>query len=439
MPWAGARHRGAAPPGPEPPARRPRGVHAPLKEDSGNLQPGFIPTVQPVAAAPGGLRIARTHPYPPPPHGTDPVSVARPGLRSSLWCLAAAVLLWAVPAPPARGEGLDPAGRAFAERMVQGMPAYEPGPPLRGVVRLWGHGSFSRPFMRLLVARWTRGFARFQPGVTVVEDTYGTSSAIPALGFGAGNLAILGEEILPEAVDTFNRLKGYPPFGIDIATGSVDVRNFDYAQVFFVHRDNPLRRVTLAQLDGIFGAEHRRGPSAIRTWDQMGLGGPWVGRPITPYGWKTDDSFGFYLETTLLAGSHRWNAALREFVHITRPDGSILDHGQQILDALALDPAGIAVSNTRYAGPGVRALALAGDEGGPYVEATAETLITGRYPLARRIPAFMDRAPGAPVEPAVRAFLLYILSREGQRDILDDGRYLPLTPAAALVQRGRLE
>ncbi len=329
---------------------------------------------------------------------------------------------------------------AYANQVVAQLPSYQPGPAPAGVIRLWGHGSFSRPFMRLLVARWAKGFARFHPDITIREETYGTSSAIPALALGAGDLAILGEEILPEAVDTFRRVKSYEPFGIEIATGSVDVRNFDYAQMFFVHQDNPLAQLTLVQLDAIFGAEHRRGaPANLRTWGQLGLTGEWADKPITPYGWKTDDSFGFYLEQTLLAGSHRWNAALREFGHIVRPDGTIYDHGRQSLDALAHDRYGIAVSNIRYAGPDVKALAVAEKDGEPYVAVTAETLIDGKYPLTRRIPAFLDRVPGQPVEPKVKEFLRYILSREGQQDILDDGRYLPLSAEARREQLKKLE
>ena len=342
----------------------------------------------------------------------------------------------------AAGSVLADEGRnasSYANQVVASMPAYQPQPAPAGVIRLWGHGSFSRPFMRLLVARWVKGFARFHPDIRIEEDTYGTSSAIPALALGAGDLAILGEEILPEAVDTFKRVKRYEPFGVTIATGSVDVRNFDYAQMFFVHKDNPLTQLTLVQLDAIFGAEHRRGPRSIRTWGELGLKGEWGDKQITPYGWRTDDSFGFYLEQTLLEGSHRWNSALREFKHINRPDGTIYDHGQQALDGLALDRYGIAVSNIRYAGPEVKVLAIAERDGLPYVSATAESLIAGQYPLTRRLPAFMDRVPGQPVEPKIREFLRYILSREGQQDILDDGRYLPLSAGTAAEEGRKLE
>lgn len=329
------------------------------------------------------------------------------------------------------------ANEPAAERAVQAMPPYRPGQIVEGTLRLWGHGSFQRPFMRRLVTYWEEGFQRFHPRARFEFDMYGTSSAIAALSAGAGDLSILGEELDPGDAALFRLFTRRELQSLPVATGSVDVRNADYAQMFFVHRVNPLGRVTLAQLDGIFGAEHRRGPRNLRTWGDLGLTGPWADRPIHPYGWAIDDSFGIYLERALLGGSHRWNNELREFRHLPRPDGSIYDHGQQILDALARDPDGIAVSNVRYAGPEVKALALAGDERGPYVSVTAASLIDGSYPLTRLIPACFAAPAGAPLDPKVREFLRYILSREGQADIVRDGSYLPLGPgvaAAALAQ-----
>jgi len=358
------------------------------------------------------------------------------GLFLGTLAVSAAFAQATTPAVFQRPLGTPDAATAF----VESLPAYAPPPEkLSGVIRLWGHGSFKRPFIRRLVGFWTKGFNRFHPDCKIEEALYGTSSAVPALFLGVGDLALLGEEILPEAVESFERVKHYAPFGIEVATGSVDVRNFDYAQIFFVHRDNPLASLTLAQLDAVFGAEHRRGPANIRTWGGLGLTGEWADRPITPYGWRIDDSFGFYLESTLLAGSHRWNPALREFSHVNRADGTIYDHGQQALDALARDRFGIAVSNVRYAGPQVKALAVAVREGGPAIAVTKETLIAREYPLARVIPIFLDRPPGQPVEPSLREFLRYILSREGQQDIVNDGGYLPLSAEAIAAQLKKLE
>jgi phosphate transport system substrate-binding protein len=328
---------------------------------------------------------------------------------------------------------------SYEVRLVETLPAYFPEKQVSGVIRLWGHGNSKLPWMRHLVTLWEEGFRKFHPGVSIDYRMYGSSSGIPALFTGIGDVAILGEEIQPEAAAAFEKVKHYPPLGLEIATGSVDVRNFDYAQQFFVHKDNPLAHLTLAQLDAIFGAQHKRGDRNIRTWGQLGLSGVWADKPITPYGWAIDDSFGIFLQQYLLGGSHEWNCALRQFIHIYQPDGSIYDHGQQILDALANDRYGIAVSNIRYAGPNVKPLSLGLTPSGPFYQATKQTLVEHKYPLSRTIPAFIDRAPGTPLDPRIREFLRYLLSREGQRAITADGRYLPLSPAMISEQLRKLQ
>ena len=319
------------------------------------------------------------------------------------------------------------------------LPAYQPQRKVAGVIRLWGHGSFRRDFMGKLVKHWEEGFARYQPDVRFEYRMYGTASSIGALYAGVGDIAIRGEEIFPFETSAFERVLGYPPFSVDIATGSLDVQNMDYAQVFFVNKDNPLSQLTLAELDAIFGDEHRRGPKNIRTWGELGLRGPWARQRIHVYGWSIDDDFSFYLQTAVLAGSHHWNCELKEFRRITRPDGTVVDAGLQILDALAHDPYGIAVSNLRYANPQVKPLALAVRPGGSYVAATKENLVHRSYPLTRIIPAVINRAPHTPIDPKVKEFLLYILSRDGQADIVREGGYLPLSAESVREQRKKLE
>jgi phosphate transport system substrate-binding protein len=322
---------------------------------------------------------------------------------------------------------------------LESLPHYQPQQNVAGVIRIWGHGSPKNNFVGRLIKSWEQGFRKFQPAVQIENKMYGTASAIGALYTGVADMTILGEEIHAPAAAAFERVMHYPPLGIEIATGSLDVRNFDYAHVFFVHMDNPLSKMTLTQLDAIFGSEHRRGPYNIRMWGELGLTGEWSSKPITPYGWRPDDDFATYLQDALLMGSHKWNCDLREFRHINYPDGSIYDHGQQILDALAKDRYGIAVSNVRYMNADVKALALAVKDGEPYFEATKENLIERKYPFTRIIPAFINRAPGRPVDPKVKEFLRYILSYEGQQDIVREGGYLPLNATSIREQLKKLE
>ncbi len=330
-------------------------------------------------------------------------------------------------------EGLDAEQRALAA-----LPHYMPQQSVSGTIRLWGHGAPILDFMGMLVKAWEEGFVRYQPGVRFEYDMYGTASAMGALYTGAGDIAILGQEIYPFELTAFRRVKRYAPTEIEIATGSVDVRNFDFAIGVFVNKDNPLSKLTLDQINEIFAYQERGGEPNIETWGQLGLTGEWADKPIHLYGWTSADVFSTFVQNAALHGSHKWRCGMKEYVHIHNADGTIYDSGQQILDALANDPYGMALSNVRYIKSGVKSLAIGRSAAGPYYQPTKATLIDREYPLGRIIPAEIDRQPGQPVDPAVKEFLRYILSREGQEDIVRNGKYLPMNAEAVKKQLEKL-
>jgi phosphate transport system substrate-binding protein len=327
------------------------------------------------------------------------------------------------------------------QRAIQELPHYKPEQMVSGTIRLWGHGAPVLDFMGELVHAWEQEFRGFQPGVKFEYDMYGTASAMGALYTGKGDIAILGQEIYPFETEAFRQVKHYPPLEIEIATGSVDVRNFDFAIGVFVNNANPLSRMTLDQIDKVFAWHEGGADTNILTWGQLGLTGEWADKPIHLYGWHESDVFSTFVERTALHGSHKWRCGMKQYAHIHRNDGTIYDSGQQILDDLSKDPYGIGLSNVRYMKPGdaVRPLQLARTAAGPYYAATRDTLIRREYPLGRIIPAEIDRVPGQPVDPTVKEFLLYILSREGQEQIVRNGKYLPMNPDAAARQREKLK
>jgi len=344
--------------------------------------------------------------------------------------LLALLCLAATEPPPARPE---------VERTIAQLPEYQPSEPVSGTISVWGHGSPKHDFVGELVQRWFADFQRYQPQAKLDYRMYGTASAVAALATGAGSLAILGEEVSPDSERMFRRAKGYAPTVIEIANGSVDTNYFDYAHMIFVHKDNPLAGLDARQLAGIFGAANRCGNGDIRTWGQLGLGGERASHRITPYVWKTDIDFAWFFRERVLCGSHRWNPAVREFMPVANKDGSVTQHGQLILEALARDPDGIAISNVRFANPMVKALPLAWTPGRGFVAATNDTLIGRSYPLVRIIPAVIDRPPGQPMRPVEREFLRFILSRQGQRSLVDLSGYLPLDAATLERERRKLQ
>jgi len=360
------------------------------------------------------------------------------GRRRALAALGSFGLMLALDAWAEDNLPMNPAAGDPALDFVNALPTYVPRKQVKGTVSLWGHGSFKRDFVGPLVQTWTAGLRRQQPAIDFDCRMYGTASAIDALFTGAGNVALLGEEISPAAAKAFQRSKGYAPTGIQIATGSLDVDFFDYAHMIFVHQDNPLAGLDLAQLDAVFGAEHRRGSRNARVWGDLGLDGEWARAPIQPYGWKIDEDFALFFRGAVLEGSHRWNEVMLEYQHARRSDGSQYDRGQRILDALAQDRFGIAISNVRYATAQVRQVPLARQAGQRFVKASITTLISQEYPLVRIIPAFVDKRPDGHVDPAVREFLRYILSREGQSALVAHSAYLPLGERQIAAQLGSL-
>jgi phosphate transport system substrate-binding protein len=330
------------------------------------------------------------------------------------------------------------AGVRAQAQSLDALPSYRPDARVSGTIRIWGHGSFKSDFMGRVFKAWADGFAKYQPDVKLENHMYGTASAIGALALGEADVALLGEEISPAAARMFARAKHYAPLQVDVATGSLDTAYFDYAHVVFVNQENPLARLTLQQLDAVFGAEHRRGPRNVRSWGELGLTGAWAARRIQPYGWK-DLDFSLFVQGAVLRGSHRWNGDLRDFSHLRRADGTTYEAGQQILDALAGDRYGIAISSLHYTNPLVKPIALAAAPGAPYYAATKENLISQAYPLTRIVPAFVDRAPGRPLDPKVREFLRYVLSREGQRAIVEQTGYLQLSGPAVRAQLAKLD
>ncbi len=300
-------------------------------------------------------------------------------------------------------------------------------------IRIWGHGAQGKDYIESLVVKWEAGFRKTHPDVQFENDLHGTASAIGALYTGTGDIAVMGREIWPVEVEAFEDVRHYPPLGVDVVTGSLDIRNKDFALVLFVNKANPLAHLSLAQIARVFGAEQK--PPA--TWGELGLTGEWASRPIHVFGFEIHRGFGYYLEQRVMNGGTKWNPALVELGDVKKPDGSLLDAGQRIVDAVGADPDAIGYSSLLYKNPDIRPVPI-GPAGGPYLLATHETIADHSYALTRSITAYIDRAPGKPADPRVDAFLRYVLSPEGQQAVVEDGGYTALPPALAKAEAAKL-
>ena len=88
---------------------------------------------------------------------------------------------------------------------------------------------------------------------------------------------------------------------------------------------------------------------------------------------------------------------------------------------------------------GIKPLALALSDAGPFVDPSRESFQARTYPLVRNIYIYLNRAPGEAVPARFREFLRYILSAQGQAIVAEDSGFLPLPAAEIAVQRAKLE
>jgi len=337
---------------------------------------------------------------------------------------------------------------------VADLPNYVPEVQVSGTIRSYGFG-----FGGILV-KWQEEFKRFHPGIQF-ENTLPTSdAAFPALITYSTDLAPNGSE--PAITETlgFYETRGYHVSDIVIASGAFDVKGRSNGPVVFVHQDNPLTQLSIDQLDGIFGSQRNGGmrgfewtPSDargieqdIRTWGELGLGGEWADKPIQTYGHAPSGTTRFF-QRHVLMNTDKWNPNYQGYAETGSKMIAAEDKSEQRLgvrymleNELAKNPYGIAwtIMSQAEGIANIKPIALAPRGTTQYVTPSQQSFRDRSYPLVRSVYLYFDRKPDEPIDPKLREFMRYALSREGQQ-LVADGDYLPLTAAFAREQRARLD
>ena len=313
----------------------------------------------------------------------------------------------------------------------EALPEYHARGSITGVIRVLGNYH-----MGTVLKYWEEGFRKYHPDVRFEDKLLGTANAIAGLYLETADIALMGREILPIESIAYRRVFRTDPIDIAVATASYDVPLETFAFAIFVNRDNPIAKLSLAQLKFIFGCDATANGCGSRTWGDLGLTGEWVARPIHPYGYETNTGLGYFFEQKALAGNHLWNCNLHEYANHYAADGKLLANaGDLIAREVSRDPAGIAFCGFGHKTPQVKALAIAAADSGPFVELTKANVVNRTYPLTRTVYIFVNPER---LKSVTQEFLLYILSREGQRDVARQDIYLPLTAEAVRQQLHKL-
>jgi phosphate transport system substrate-binding protein len=322
----------------------------------------------------------------------------------------------ATPAAPATGVPAAPAESAPAAGGVKvdaAIPSYTNTSGITGNLSSVGSDT-----MNNLLTLWGESFSRLYPSVKLQVEGKGSSTAPPALIQGTAQLGPMSREMKPSEVDDFEKKFGYKPTGIRTS--------FD-ALAIYVHRDNPLEQLTLAQADAIFSKTRKRGFARdVRTWGDLGLTGEWGNRPISLYGRNSaSGTYGFFKEHVLKNGDFKDT--------VKEQPGSA-----SVVQGVTNDRYGIGYSGIGYRTSGVKLVPLAESDGSPVSSGSYEDVVSGKYPLHRYLFIYVNKAPGTAPEPLVREFLKFVLSRAGQEVVVKDG-YLPLTASIVGEEQGKLQ
>ena len=329
------------------------------------------------------------------------------------------------------------------------LPPYVPSKEIVGTVRLWGNNYIGDSG---LAERWCEGFRMFHSGANCQLVLPTAAVAAPSLYFGLADVSMNHELTFYDYLSHV-RILGYEPTGFSIVTGSYDVRGWQNSIAIVVHNDHPLNRITMDQLDGVFGSEraggwdgatwnpeYARGPEKnIRSWGELGLTGDWADKAINTYGYSLRYATALEFSNRVLSSSDKWNDNLLAYGNYIAPDGTRTNQADRIAMDLQNDLQGIAYIRWRpgFAGQ-LKVLALAKTTRGPYFEFTVENVQARRYPLWGDQSFWVSVKPGERMAPKAAEFIRFVLSREGQQLVMEDGKYFPLPAHAAREQLAKL-
>jgi phosphate transport system substrate-binding protein len=262
-----------------------------------------------------------------------------------------------------------------------------------------------------LMTLWAEGFKKSYPNVNIQIEGKGSSTAPPALIEGTAQIGPMSRPMKAEEMDAFEKKYGYKPTEVKVAIDALAV---------FVHKDNPLKGISMKQVDAVFSKTRKRGGEDLTDWGLLGLDA-WKGRSISLFGRNSaSGTYGFFQEHALMKGDFK--PTVKE-----QPGSSAVVQG------IGADPYAIGYSGIGYKTSGVRALPVAGDDG-QFFEADYDNALSGDYPLARFLMVYVNKKPGQALDPLTLEFLKFVLSKGGQTIVEKDGYYpMPAELAAEVV------
>lgn len=288
---------------------------------------------------------------------------------------------------------------AFAAGLDPKLPEYNKVSGISGNLSSVGSDTLAN-----MMTLWAESFKRTYPSVNVQIQAAGSSTAPPALTEGTSQFGPMSRKMKSKEIEAFEKKYGYKPTAIRVAIDALAV---------FVHKDNPIEGLNIAQVDAIFSSTLKCGENQkAKNWGDLGLSGSWNSRDIQLFGRNSvSGTYGYFKKKALCKGD------FKNSVNEQPGSASVVQSVSSSLNA-------IGYSGIGYKTSGVRAVALA-KKGTKYIDATLDNAASGKYPLSRYLYVYVNKHPNKPLPPMQREFLKLLLSKQGQQIVAKDG-YIPL-------------
>lgn len=305
---------------------------------------------------------------------------------------------------------VQPAGAALM--VDKKLPAYKATSGVSGNVKSVGSDTLNN-----LMTLWAEGFRRSYPDVKIEIEGKGSSTAPPALIAGTSNFGPMSRAMKSKETDAFEKKFGYKPGRIRVAVDALAV---------FTNKDNPLKCLSLPQVDAIFSKTRKGGMKTdIATWGEVGLKGMWASKPISVYGRNSaSGTYGYFKKVALYKGDYK--DSVKE-----QPGSSAVVQG------VASDKFALGYSGIGYKTADVIALPVSKKTGGKCYGPEAKNAYSGNYPIARFLYIYVNKNPNQALDPLRAQFVKYIFSKEGQQAVIKAG-FFPVNAAIAKLDLGAL-
>lgn len=279
-----------------------------------------------------------------------------------------------------------------------------------------------------LVERWITAFRRHHPGfeMTIERPLAGSLGALELIK-GNYDLVFVSRELKPTDISGFQQRFGHPPFSVPISGGSWRQFGFLDAIGIMVHPSNPIRSLSFRQLDAAFSATRHRGGNKVTTWGDLGANGDWAKRPVHLYGIQPWNGFEEFVRQRVLSTPGKRG----EWASTMTYDPTFFNVARRV----ANDPSALGYTGLSAIDSEVKIVPISVEDGDAPVSPTYENVASASYPLSRVIYLNTNSRSGVGADPALREFMHFILSADGQQIVRQQAIYLPLRASQVATSR----